>query len=371
VKIGLFLANAGRSSGGPEVCETQLARTLASVAPQHDYHLYCLDARAPLAVSLRQPNVAYHALRPHVRPVAMLTTLPFAVWRGAPDVLHATFMPPPWSPMRYVYTLVCFSMYRHPEFYPPAIRLRVRALVARGARTAAFLLCVSDNVRQLFRERFRIPEDRMAVTYMAASDRFRPLERTEVQGYLARNGIRDPYFLFSGRWERRKNLERIVRAFAEFKRATRLPHKLVLTGSRGWDAEAVLAAIVETRMVDQVVDVGKTPLDELPYLYGGAEALLYPSLWEGFGMPIVEAMACGTPVITSNLSSMPEVAGDAALLVDPYRTDDLTEAMQRIAEDGNARRALGARGLARAREFSWEKTARQTLAAYGTVAAAA
>jgi glycosyltransferase involved in cell wall biosynthesis len=273
--------------------------------------------------------------------------------------------------VRYVYTLVCFSMYKHPEFYPAAIRMRLRALIGRGVRAATYLLCVSDNVRELYQEHFGIPRERMAVTYMAAGEQYRPLPRDEVRAYVEDQcDIRDPYLLFSGRWERRKNLDGTLRAFAQFKAETRLPHKLVLTGRRGWDAGDVLRTIAHLRLERDVVDVGKTPVAHLPYLYCGADALVYASLWEGFGMPIVEAMACGTPVITSNVSSMPEVAGGAALLVDPSRVDQIADAMRIVATSEETRRELRLRGLARARQFTWEQTARKTLAAYEAVGAA-
>jgi glycosyltransferase involved in cell wall biosynthesis len=369
MKIALFLANAGRHSGGPEVYETELVRALAAIDKVNEYHVHCLDGRGPALVGVVQDNVTFHRLRPAIRPLSMLTSLPLQLWRGRADVLHATFMPPPFSPVDYLYTLVCFSMYRHPEFYPPSIRLRVRALVERGIRAAKFLLCVSDNVRGLFQERFGIPSDRMAVTYMAASSRFRPLPEPEVRSYLEQYGIRDPYLLFSGRWEKRKNILGILEAFAAFKREARSPHKLVLTGKRGWDSGEVLEAVARLSLGSDFIDLGPTPVDELPYLYCGAEALVYASLWEGFGMPIVEAMSCGTPVITSNISSMPEVAGGAALLVDPYRSDEIAGAMQRLCSNSAVRQSYRERGLERSREFSWERTARKSLESYRAVAA--
>jgi glycosyltransferase involved in cell wall biosynthesis len=118
------------------------------------------------------------------------------------------------------------------------------------------------------------------------------------------------------------------------------------------------------------VDLGKSPISDLPLLYGGAEALLYPSFWEGFGMPLVEAMSCGTPSITSNVSSMPEVAGDSGLLVDPHSVEEIADAMRRIAESSHLRAGLSAAALTRCRLFSWEKTATQTLAMYKTLAGA-
>jgi glycosyltransferase involved in cell wall biosynthesis len=137
-----------------------------------------------------------------------------------------------------------------------------------------------------------------------------------------------------------------------------------MTGSRTWAAREADAIIAREKLRQEIIDVGKSPFEELPMLYSGADALIYPSLWEGFGMPIVEAMASGAPVITSNLSSMPEVAGGAALLVDPYSTTEIAEAMSRIVGDAGLRASLRDKGLERAKFFTWERTARRTLAAY-------
>jgi glycosyltransferase involved in cell wall biosynthesis len=204
---------------------------------------------------------------------------------------------------------------------------------------------------------------------MAASRIFRPLPEDEKRAELDRRfGITDPYFLFSGRWEHRKNIVGTLRAFALFKRTTRLPHKLVLSGSRTWAAADAEAVIRELKLEPEIVDLGKSPIADLPLLYGGATALVYPSLWEGFGMPIVEAMSCGTPSVTSNISSMPEVAGDTALLVDPHSIEEIADAMRRLAESPALRDSLSAAALRRSGLFTWEETARRTRDMYETLA---
>lgn len=371
MKIGMFLGNAGRNSGGPEIYERELVRSMTRLAPENEYHLFCLDRRGPAIVGAAGDNVHYHSLWPSLRAVAMSGGLQWSVFCNPTDVLHATFMPPTWMQRPYALTLVCFSMFRHPEFYPPAIRLRLQALVRIGVKAGRFFLCVSENVRDLFVEKFGIPVERTAVTWMGASPRFRPCSSEEIEDARSRYGIRDPYMIYSGRWEHRKNIVRIIEAFALFKRETRLPHKLVCSGGKTWAATEAEAAIDRLGISGDVIDTGKDSLEHLPALYSGADALLYPSLWEGFGMPIAEAMACGTPVITGSISSMPEVAGGAALLVDPYSTPEIADAMRRIAGSADLRNDLSRRGLERAALFSWDLTARRTLAAYHRIAEAA
>jgi glycosyltransferase involved in cell wall biosynthesis len=169
----------------------------------------------------------------------------------------------------------------------------------------------------------------------------------------------------------RKNILGTLEAFAQVKKESPSDLKLVLTGSKTWAAKEADELIAALGIQNDIIDLGKSPMEDLPVIYGGALGLVYASFWEGFGMPIVEAMACGTPVITSNLSSMPEIAGSAALLVDPYSVQDLAAAIHKITTDATLRARLTELGLQRANAFSWEKTAQQTLFAYKRMAASA
>jgi glycosyltransferase involved in cell wall biosynthesis len=271
---------------------------------------------------------------------------------------------------KHLFTLVCMSMFERPDFYPAAVRWRLKALTSMGIRSSELILCVSETVRQRAAERFRIDDDRLAVVHLGVHPRFRPRSQKETREYLAGQGITEPYFLFCGRWEQRKNLLGILESFAVFKRETKLPHKLVLTGKRTWIAPQAESLIRRLGLANDVIDHGKTPLSELPLLYAGAEALVYASFYESFGMPIPEAMACGTPVITSNVTAMPETAGGAALLVDPSSKESIAAAMYRIASDPAYAARLRVAGLRRSELFTWERTAQATLEAYQRVAAA-
>jgi glycosyltransferase involved in cell wall biosynthesis len=370
MRISIFVASAGRASGGPEVYETGLLRGLAAIDKENEYHLLCLSPGARSSIGIDQENFHYHNLWPQIRPVSMLTSLPLQLMRRKSDVVHASFMPPPIKLQEYVFTLICYSMFQHPEFYPPAIRLRLCALMRWGVRTARLMLCISENVRDMFAEKFKLPLHRLVVTHLGVSPIFRPQpEKENRQSLKEIYGVDAPYFLFSGRWERRKNILGALKAFALFKKETGAPHKLVTTGSRTWAAREADAIIAREGLQREIIDVGKSPFKELPILYSGAEALIYPSFWEGFGLPIVEAMASGAPVITSNRSSMPEVAGGAALIVDPYSTTEIAEAMFRIISNDSLRASLRDKGLERAKFFTWERTAQRTLDAYRQMAA--
>jgi glycosyltransferase involved in cell wall biosynthesis len=369
MRIGLFIAFAGRNTGGPVIWESKLVRRLVETAPEHEYHLYCLDRRAPERIGLTSGNVIYHLLEPPVRVISMLTSLPRAIAQTKPDVFHGLTIPPPFTPKGSVMTMACSSLMKRPEFYPPLIRMRLRFLLHRAVPKSSKVVCPSKHVLDVTQDRFRLPDDRLAVISPGVDSMFHPIDESEVRTVTeGRYGLTFPYFLFSGRWEHRKNIIRTLEAFALFKRTTPSEHKLVLTGDNTWTAGEVAQTISRLGIQDAITNLGNTPWTDLPYLYCGATALMYASLWEGFGLPIVESMACGTPVITSNVTAMPETAGDAALLVDPNSTEDIANAMHRMISDGNLRNVLREKGLQRAPLFTWDETVRRTLQLYTEVA---
>lgn len=364
VRIGLLIGFAGRRCGGPEVYEREIVRALCETETDHEYHLYCLDRRAQGVIGVPPGQVVYHQLEPSVRIVSMAASLPRVISRTRPDIFHATVMPPPFCPSGTIMQMPCSSLMLHPEFYPPFIRLRLRFLFHRAVKKSAKVICVSEHVRQVTQERFRLPSDRLTVIHPGVSSSFRVISREVKRSHMERHGIRNPFFLISGRWEKRKNLERTLEAFALFKRAYRTDHKLAISGGHSWHSKHARAVIHRLQLEDEIVDLGRTHLDELPHIYGSADAVVYASLWEGFGMPIVEAMACGTPVITSNVAAMPETAGGHALLVNPRSTEEIAAAMHRISTDSALRVRLQAGGLKHAQNFTWSKAAKQILQLY-------
>lgn len=364
MKIGMFLGSVGSNSGGPERYEMELVKHLAAIDQTNEYELLTLFQTDSERL-VDQENFSVRALTPAIRPVSMLTSLPLQMLRSQSDVWHATYLPPPFSPKPYIYTLVCSSMIEHPELFPPAIRLRLTALTNRAIAKAELIVCISDHIRQVVRERYKVSEDRLAVTHLGASEVFQSLDKQVARRFVRDTyGIDRPYFLFSGRWEPRKNIVRIIKGFARFRAESKLDMQLVFSGERTWAAQEADDVIRQYGLESDVVELGKSPMSELPQLYSGAVALAYPSLWEGFGLPIVEAMAAGTPVITSNNSSMREIGGDAAILVDPESVEEIAMAMHSIASDVSLQQSLRDKGLARATQFTWRSTAEQTLALY-------
>lgn len=364
MRFGIFVIMAGREAGGPETYELELVRALAALEPQHEYHIFCTHAVAAAAFRLQQANVHYHVLWPSLRWVSLLTSLPLVLGRSRLDMLHATFVPPPWSPTAYVFTVHDISMFVHPEFYPAAIRWRMNRLILQGIRQARRILCISEHARDQIAEHFHLAADRLAVVHHGVGAQFCPIPPARRQAVLATYGIHVPYVLHVGKLQARKNVVRLLQAFHQFRHALRSEVKLVLAGRGTWTSPDIVDTMAQLHLHDDVIELGHVDAHDLPALYSGAQMFAFPSLLEGFGLPVLEAMACGTPVLTSNVSCLPEIADNAALLVNPYSVSDLADGMYRVFTDMPLREDLLARGFARAQAFSWQQTARQTLAVY-------
>jgi glycosyltransferase involved in cell wall biosynthesis len=206
-----------------------------------------------------------------------------------------------------------------------------------------------------------VPPEQIDVVYHGVDPAFHPLPDDEVAAFRHRRGLPERFALFVGTLEPRKNLVRLVEAFARIKNDQ---VGLVLVGGKGWLYDELFSRVEALGLSKIVTFAGYVTGDELPLWYNAATALAYPSVYEGFGLPVLEAQACGTPVLTSNASSLPEAAGDAGLMVDPYDTDALAAGLHRLLTDESLQYELRERGLIHARQFSWPRTARETAGVY-------
>jgi glycosyltransferase involved in cell wall biosynthesis len=232
------------------------------------------------------------------------------------------------------------------------------------------LIASSQSTKRDIINTLGIPEEKVAVTPLAAHAQYQPLEDPEeVRRLLAKYHLAgQPYLLHVGTLEPRKNVCRLIEAFHSLLLGgSAADHQLVLVGEKGWHWEAIFDTIQSLGLDAKVRWLNYVPFEDLPALYRGADVFVYPSLFEGFGLPPLEAMSCGTPVITSAVTSMPEVVGDAGVLVDPTRVEELAAAMHHLLSDRELRAAYREKSLARARQFSWERTARLTLEVYEQV----
>ena len=279
------------------------------------------------------------------------------------DIVHSTYLAPYRLPCPAAVSVHDVSFRRFPEFFSLRDRLLFSSLLPGSLRRAAGILTLSSHTRDEVHACFPQLKTSIHVVPAAPGAVFRPMTDEIVDPVLLRNGLRRPYFLAVGSLQPRKNLLRLIEAYADVRRLH--PEiNLVIVGPGGFRASRIRDAIVERGLSDTVRWLGYVTDSDLAAIYSAAIALVYPSVYEGFGLPVIEAMACGRPVIAANTSSLPEVAGDAGILVDPLDVSGLRDAMMRVLDDPQAARDLGARGLARAAQFSWRRSAEMAVAAY-------
>lgn len=302
------------------------------------------------------------------RSIWMQTMLPRAVRDNRLDLCHFTNSLAPINlPCPMVITFHDMSLFRHPGLHPLRAVLAVRPLLPMLARRAAAIITVSMAAQRDVVSDLHIKADKIHIVYEAAAVHFQPIgDRGELERVRAKYNLSAPFVLYVGTLEPRKNLTRLVRAFAEVRR--RLPDaQLILVGQLGWKYEALLAEIERLDLKAGVRRLGYVPEGDLAALYSLATAFAFPSIYEGFGLPIVEAMACGTPVLTSDRSSLAEIARGAARLIDPFDTAAMAEGLYSLLIDESERLELRAAGLKRAAEFSWARAAAETAAVYDKV----
>jgi glycosyltransferase involved in cell wall biosynthesis len=290
--------------------------------------------------------------------------VPVEAVTGPLDVFYSPdfVLPPTRRTTGTLLTVHDLSFLHCPEAFVPALRRYLERVVPRSVARADLVLADSAHTRSDIVLLLGVPPDKVRVLYSGVHPRFRPEpEPQERERLRARYGIGGrPYVLSVGTLQPRKNYVRLIRAFSQLTNHSSL--QLLIAGGRGWLYQDIFAEA--EKHGDRVRILGFVDEADLPALYRNAALFAFPSLYEGFGLPVLEAMACGVPVVCSNASSLPEVAGDAALLVSPLDTDGLAGAMARVLGDADLRRELIARGLAQAARFTWEQAARQLMATF-------
>ena len=342
-----------------------VARVLAGLAGRDDLEVeaFCAPGSSGVlaAPGLRlHPVAAAGAGRPARIAWTQLLSGRAARAAGA-DLLHGVHYELPLrARLPQVVTVHDLTLLTHPEWHE-ASKVRYFGWAMRRAVAAATrVLCVSATTAADLAERLDVPADRVDVTPLGTD--LHPASAEAVDVVRRRLGLDGPYLLGLGTVEPRKDLPALVRAFAAL--AAELPHRLVLAGLAGWGAGALAAAVAASGVADRIVLPGYVPEADKAALFTGADVFVYPSRYEGFGLPVLEAMACGVPVVTTTGGSLPEVAGDAATLVDPGDADALAAAIAKLATDPAARQDAAARGRQRAGAFTWDRCAALTAAAY-------
>jgi glycosyltransferase involved in cell wall biosynthesis len=301
--------------------------------------------------------------------VAELTRLPWRLWRDRLDLFHAThYVLPPLPRGRAVVTIHDIIHLLYPQFLPSrAAHVYANVMIRRALARADRIITVSYNSKRDLVDYFHVPPPRIDVIYNGVSPRFRPdVPEAERARVAAKYGLPVPFLLFLGGEKPHKNLQAVVRAYAEARRTVDLPHALALAGPPSRSQARLDALIAALDLSDRVFRPGLVEEEDLPGLVAGADVLLYPTLYEGFGLPVVEAMACGTPVLTSSTSALQEIAGGYAYLVDPMDVDAIARGIVALSTDEKVRTDFRELGKKRALDFSWDKAAEKTLEVYRT-----
>ena len=357
----LSLAEGYRSAGISSYIYN-LLHHLPGAAPEMAYTVFLNERRYQSPPGLRLQVSRLPTNRPPVRIVWEQALLPWVSRSEGLDLLHNTaFVGPLASSCPFVTTVHDLSFLYYPQSFRWLRRRYLQVFARASVRRARRVIAVSESTKQDLVKTYGISPAKIDVVHNGVDASYRPLPAGQVAAFRQQKGLPDRFLLFVGTLEPRKNVVRLVEAYAKLPKE-RPP--LVLVGGKGWFYDEIFCRVEALELTDEVYFPGFVPTEDLPLWYNAADLFVYPSVYEGFGLPPLEAMACGTAVITSTASSLPEVVGKAGKLVDPTDTDGLATAMAQVLGDREMQEQMEATGLVQAAVFSWEKTAQQTADSY-------
>jgi len=363
MRIGIDARLVFYSQAGIGQYILHLANGLAKVDQENEYVL--LQSRRDHSTILEQPNFrrvslwtpSHHRLERYALNVELM--------RLGLDILHSPdFIPPHRPGCRSVITIHDLAFLLYPHFLTKE-SARYYGHIDQAVRWTDQIIAVSNSTKRDAMQHLGVPEDKITVVYEAANAIFRPIDQEVAREHVRkRHGVDGRFLLFVSTIEPRKNVPTLLRALRQLTGCYKEDVHLILAGGKGWLFEDAFAEVEQLKLASRVHFVGHVSSDDLLYLYNAAELLAHPAFYEGFGLPPLEAMACGLPVIVSNVASLPEVVGDAGLLIDPHDVDELTVSMWRVLNEAETRREMREKGLRQAARFSWEKAASETAAIY-------
>ena len=371
MRIAIDAHSVGTKLGGNESYAVNLIEALAQIDSVNYYTIYVTTKEARDRFTSRWSNFKVRYTLPHTPLIRIPLTLSAELRKHPVDVLHVQFTAPPFCPCPVVVSIHDLSFEHLPQTFNRRSRTQLRFTVRHSAQRAARILSLSEHTRHDIIETYGIDAERVNAIPLAAPEQFVPItDKSELQRVRHTYGIDGDYILTVGSIQPRKNLARLIKAYESLRgncSADKLP-KLVLVGKCAWLYDETLRTLDEAGVRDSVIMTGYVPEADLPALYSGALCFVYPSYFEGFGLPPLEAMKCGAPAIVGNRTSLPEVVGDAALMVDPFDTEAIAAAIKRLINDSTLRNELSLKSRERASAFNWRDTARKTLKVYEEVA---
>lgn len=362
----LLTAQAGYRSAGINGYMYNLIRALPDADPALAYTVFTgRQGQPPAHPRLAVRRTGWRTEQPARRILWEQVVQPVALWRTRPDLLHAlAFVAPVLSRVPAVVTVYDLSFVHYPGLLPAARRLYLRTLTRRTCHRARRVIAISHSTARDLAATFGVPPDKIDVAAPGVGADFRPLPRADVDDFRRRAGLPERFLLFVGTLEPRKNLPVLLHAYARLPAPDRAAVPLVLGGGKGWMYDEIFRTIETLNLGDTVHLPGYLPAGDLPLWYNAADALVYPSVFEGFGLPVVEALACGTPALVSDVSSLPEAVGDPACCLPPDDVSAWADALARAVHDAAWRENAGQQGRTHAARFTWEHTAAQTVASY-------
>jgi glycosyltransferase involved in cell wall biosynthesis len=345
---------------------------LGQIDQQNRYSVYTTRGlnrdELPLPPNFAIKSSRLPTINPRVRIPWEQMLAPVLLKAGRADVYHGVLnVAPLFCPVPSVITIHDLAFISFPQTFRRVNRTYLTWATRVSARRASRILAVSEATKSEIVRLLGIPPERIIVTYDAAESRFSPPDPATLAAFRQRAGLPERFILFISTLEPRKNVPTLLDAYAQIAKRTDAP--LIIGGGKGWLYDEIFAKAEQLNLGDRVRFVGYVPGEDLPLWYAAATVFTMPSLYEGFGMPLLEAMCCGTPVITTTSSSLPEVVGDAGITVPPTDATALGEAILRVLNDADLRAEMRERGFRQAQRFSWRTTAEQTLQAYRDAAA--
>jgi len=346
---------------------SKLLAHLPKTLPRFNYRAFLMDrAYAPPAGIIAQ-HPKFLSARPSARILWEQTRVAWESKRL--DLLHGlAYALPLTTTIPTVVTVHDLTFVLFPEAFPKSKQLYLSHITARSCKQARVVIADSQATAQDLQRLFDVPAEKIQVIYTGIDERYHPLPAEQIAAYRRQKGWPENFVLMVGTLEPRKNHLGLIEAYAHYRHQARHPLPLLIGGGKGWHFGRIFQRVQELNLENAIRFLGFVPWEDLPWLYNAAALFVYPSRYEGFGLPVAEAMRCGTPVITSSVSSLPEVGGDAAMTIDPDDADALAAAMLRLLEtEPKRRQTMRAQGISQAARFTWERTASQTANVYARV----
>ncbi|MGQ9630788.1 MAG: glycosyltransferase family 4 protein [bacterium] len=369
MRIGLDACGLTRDRTGVGSYAHQLIAHLTKVDDENEYVLF---GNKPRRTSLSDfsPPLEGHLADVPLDSLWMQAYLPFKLRKEGIEIFHGlSFTVPLAFGGPRIATIHDITAFMPEGIHTPSTRLKHRLFARASARSAQRIIAVSENTKRDAMALLGIGEERIRVIHLGVSREYRPIsDVVELERVRRKYGLPERFILFVGTLEPRKNAVGLIEAYGRLVSHMSDVPKLVIAGKRGWLFEGIFQRVRELRLEDRIIFPGFVDSGDLPGLYNLAEVFVWPTLYEGFGLPPLEAMACGVPVVTSNTSSIPEVVGDGALKVNPRDPGEIAEAISCVLGDRSLRDSLRKKGLERAKGFTWEECARRTVEVYSEFA---